>query len=361
MGQAVIITLAVARISAVSQAAAIPQALAELLRIRPEVVEDARLSGEKRASMVLRAGTHKFVVEFKASSDRGAVSLAAAQVRKQAASRPGRWVAAVAVPYMGEAGAQACRDAGVSWFDLSGNADIRAPGLHVRAEGRPNRFLRRGRPGNALAPKGSRVARWLLMHPERAFLQREISKGAGVDEGLTSRVVRWLEERELVVKDARGAWRAKEPGALLDAWQEAYDFNRHRVVRGILGARSSDEVMQNLANALDHRRVGYAISGLAGAWLLTQHAMFRIVTVLLQGEAPPSLLGDLGLLDEPRGANVWLVVPNDDAVFMGSRLEHGLSCAHPLQVYLDLKAHPERAAEAAGEVRRRYLTGKGAA
>jgi hypothetical protein len=41
---------------------------------------------------------------------------------------------------------------------------------------------------------------------------------------------------------------------------------------------------------------------------------------------------------------------------MGSRLEHGLSCAHPLQVYLDLKAHPERAAEAAAEVRRRYLT-----
>lgn len=356
-----VISLVMTQVRAVSQVVAIPQVLAELLGVQPEVVANERLSRESRAEMAVRAGPHKFVVEFKASSDRGAVSLAAAQARKQAASRRGRWTAAVAVPYMGEAGAQACRDAGVSWFDLSGNADIRAPGLHVRVEGRPNRFLRRGRPGNALAPKGSRVARWLLMHPERAFPQREISKGAGVDEGLTSRVVRWLEERELVVKDARGAWRAKDPAALLDAWHEAYDFNRHRIVRGILGARSSDEVMQNLAKALDRRRVGYAMTGLAGAWLLTQHAMFRIVTVLLRDEARPSLLGDLGVIDEPRGANVWLVVPNDDAVFMGSRLEHGLSCAHPLQVYLDLKAHPERAAEAAGEVRRRYLTWKAAA
>jgi len=356
-----VISVGMTRVRDISQAAAIPQVLAELLGVQPDVVAKQRLSRESRPVMVLQAGAHKFVVEFKASSDRGAVSLAAARVREQAASLRGRHIAAVVVPYMGEAGAQACRDAGVSWFDLSGNAGIRAPGLHVRVEGRPNRFLRRGNPGNALAPKGSRVARWLLMHPERAFLQREISKGAGVDEGLTSRVVRWLQERELVVKDDRGAWRAKDPAALLDAWQDAYDFNRHRIVRGILGARSSDEVMQNLAKALHRRRVGYAVTGLAGAWLLTQHATFRTVTVLLQDEIPQSLLGDLGVIGEPRGANVWLVVPNDDAVFMGSRLEHGLSCAHPLQVYLDLKAHPERAAEAAAELRRRYLTWKAAA
>lgn len=358
MGQAMVSSLGMARVSGVSQAVAMPQVLAELLGVRPEAVVNERLSRESRADTIVRAGSHKFVVEFKASSDRGAVSLAARRAREEAASRRGRWIAAVVVPYMGAAGAQACRDAGVSWFDLSGNADIRAPGLHVRVEGRPNRFLRRGKPGNALAPKGSRVARWLLMHPERAFLQREISKEAGVDEGLTSRVVRWLEERELVGKDERGKWRARDPAALLDAWHEAYDFSRHRIVRGILGARTSDEVMQNLAKVLERRRVGYVMTGLAGAWLLTQHAMFRTVTVLLRDEAPPSLLGDLGVIDEPRGANVWLVVPNDDAVFMGSRLEHGLSCAHPLQVYLDLKAHSERAAEAAADVRRRYLSWK---
>jgi len=56
---------------------------------------------------------------------------------------------------MGEAGAQVCREAGVSWFDLSGNADIRAPGLHFRAEGRPNRFLRR-KAGERARPEGGR-------------------------------------------------------------------------------------------------------------------------------------------------------------------------------------------------------------
>jgi hypothetical protein len=119
--------------------------------------------------------------------------------------------------------------------------------------------------------------------------------------------------------------------------------------------------MQKLATELDRRHAGYAMTGLAGAWLLTQHAMFRTVSLLLREVPPTSLLSDLGLLDEPRGANVWLVVPADDAVFMGSRVESGFSCAHPLQVYLDLKGHPERSAEAAAEVRRRFLTWKVAA
>lgn len=338
--------------------AEITRALADLLGTEAQVLAFEDPNQDGRPDTVLQAGPHTVLVEFKANSDSAAVAQAAAQVRKYAGNWGAQWIPAVAVPFMGTAGAKACRDADVSWFDLSGNADIRAPGLHVHVEGKPNRFVRRGRPGNALAPKGSRVARWLLMHPDRAFQQREISKAAGVDEGLTSRVVRWLHQRELVVKDERGAWRAKDPGALLDAWHEVYDFSRHRVTRGILGARSSDEVMQKVATELDRRHAGHAMTGLAGAWLLTQHATFRTVSVLLREAPPTSLLSDLGLLDESRGANLWLAVPNDDAVFMGSRVEFGFSCAHPLQVYLDLKGHPERASEAAEEVRRRYLTWK---
>lgn len=52
-----------------------------------------------------------------------------------------------------------------------------------------------------------------------------------------------------------------------------------------------------------------------------------------------------------RGANLWIVVPADDAVLVGARMVEGAPCVHPLQAYLDLKAHPERAAEAAARLR----------
>ena len=356
MGQVMLFILAVSPKRESSVLTEIPQVLSGLLGV--PAAQLANEGADDRVDLVLQAGAHRFLIECKASGDRAAVTMAANQLRRYAETRRGRWIATVVVPFMGEAGAQACREAGVSWFDLSGNADIRATGLLVHVEGKPNRFLRRGRPGNPLAPKGSRVARWLLMHPDEAFQQRDIAKAAAVDEGLTSRVVRWLQERDLVAKDDRGAWRVKDPGTLLEAWREVYDSGRYRVIRGILGARSSDEVMQKLATELDRRRAGYAMTGLAGAWLLTRHATFRSVSLLLRESPPASLLNDLGLLDEPRGANVWLVVPGDEAVFLGSRVESGFWCAHPLQVYLDLKSQPERATEAADELRRRYLTWK---
>lgn len=58
----------------------------------------------------------------------------------------------------------------------------------------------------------------------------------------------------------------------------------------------------------------------------------------------------------PRSSRV-MVRPVDDGVFVGAGSVDGLPCVHPLQVYLDLKAQPERAAEAAVELRKRLIQG----
>ena len=50
-----------------------------------------------------------------------------------------------------------------------------------------------------------------------------------------------------------------------------------------------------------------------------------------------------------------MVAPNDKGVFEGAEFVDGIRCVHPVQAYLDLKDHPERAAEAAEELRRRII------
>jgi hypothetical protein len=56
----------------------------------------------------------------------------------QNASRKGKAaVPVVVVPFMGEMGRRLCQAAaGVSWFDLSGNAEIVAPGQRSHIEGK---------------------------------------------------------------------------------------------------------------------------------------------------------------------------------------------------------------------------------
>jgi hypothetical protein len=305
-------------------------------------------------TMVEIAGA-TYVIDFRSSSSTAQIVVAIEQVRAAASTaRPGT-IPLVAVPFMGPVGRQRCENAGVSWLDLSGNARIIAPGIRILAEGRPNRFKSRGRPSSVFAPKSARIARWLLMHAGDRLTQREIARATDMDEGFTSRIVSRLVDQGLVVRDKEGRIRPRDPDLLLDAWREVYDFSRHRIIRGHLAARTGEDALRRLARGLQDQGMPYAATGLAASWLLTRFAGFRLTTVYLAEEPSPATLDSLGLREETRGANVWLVVPKDEGVFQGAEEQGEVMCVHPVQTYLDLAGQPERAPEAAEHLRATIL------
>lgn len=328
--------------------------LAELLSISPDQVEaepapclwdDMRLDG------LVRAAGFCFAVEYRSRGDAAEVGAAVRLVQRAAASSRFKLIPLVVAPYIGDVGKGICEEAGVCWLDLSGNAHLVAPGLRVSVQGQPNRYKRPGRPKTVFAPKSSRIARWLLMEPEREFTQRELAKAAGLDEGFTSRIVRHMQQQALVVRSPEGAIKPRDPRTLLAAWREAYDFSRHRIVRGHVAARSGDEVLHRLTSRMRNDELQHAATGLAGAWLLNQFAGFRLVVIYVASMPSAEVQQAMGFREEERGENVWLVVPSDAGVFDGAVKREGICCAHPVQIYLDLKDHPERSAEAAESLR----------
>ena len=111
--------------------------------------------------------------------------------------------------------------------------------------------------------------------------------------------------------------------------------------------------MEALASRLNDLGSGWVATGLSAAWHYTHYTDFRLNTFFVK-EHPvdPQVLG---LRPVERGENVWLIVPSDDGVFY-EKVQQGIQCAHPVQVYLDLQAHPERAAEASAELRKTMMT-----
>lgn len=334
-------------------------ALEELLGVRAvRRLSQAPLGG-LQADLLLQIAGVTFAVEWKAVGDAAQVGSGLRQLQALRKAIPGQRavVPLLAVPFMGETGRRLCEEASISWLDLSGNAWIDAPGRQIRILGHKNRFAARGRPADVFATRSSRVVRALLMERPRAFTQPELVASTGVDKGRVSRLVSRLAAMDLVERAGR-AIRVKDPDVMLDAWRESYDFEQHDIRRGHVAVRSPEELIQRIGRMARPAGVDWAITGLAGAWQLTHFAAFRLTTVFVRQFPPTGWQEELGFQDEPRGANLWLVRPIDDAVFQGAKKAGGIPCAHPLQVYLDLKAHPERAEEAAQEVRRRLLGGK---
>ena len=335
------------------------EVLSELFGSSPEAIEVREVGASERYDYAILVDRRRLIAEYKSNASAGTVAAAIDGLKRSAGNGAGTALPLVIVPYMGQIGRQLCEQSQMSWLDLCGNAKILAPGLRISIEGRPNRFIDRGRPPNVFASKSSRVARQLLFHPSRFQSQAELARQTGLGDGYVSKIVRRLEqEHYLDANDAR-AVRPRDPDVLLDAWRAAYDFDRHRIVKGHLPARSGEELLGRVVKELARENMEWAATGLSAAWLYCSFAAFRLVTIYLSKMPTRHLLNAMEFSEEPKGANLWLVLPDDEGVFQGSELQAGIRCVSPVQTYLDLKNQPERAKDAAAELRRGLLLWRG--
>jgi len=331
----------------------VPGALAGLLDVPPREVK-VEQGGAPDADLLVQAADHVFVVDVLGRVSPGPVVAHAERVTAAAKRLRRKATPLLAAPFMTEAGRRACEGARVPWFDLSGNAHIVAPGLRIIVDGRPNRFRGPGRPSSVFAPKSARVVRWLLMHAEQALSQRELARATDMDEGFVSRIASRLAADSYVVREG-GTLRVKDPALLLDAWQAEYRFDRHTLIQGSVAARSGDALTHFVGDTFAAEDIGHAATGLSAAWQFSQFASFRIATFFITEPPSDELRAKLGFREEARGANLWLVVPNDIGVLQGAEERGGVRCVHPVQAYVDLKGHPERAKEAADRLREELL------
>ena len=304
---------------------------------------------------IVSVGHHTFVIEWNRSGTLGQVGLAANQLIRAVQESDSPLIPLLVVPFMGVKGKSYCEQVGVSWLDLSGNSSITAEGLYVRERGHRNRYRRRGPLESPFGPKGSRIARWMLAHPSAIFRQRELASAVGLNEGYTSRVIRKLLDSQLITREGKGI-RVLDHDLLLNSWEEAYRFNRHARIPGHIPAQSGAELARSVAHTLNTSGTEYALTGLAAAWFQTRYAAFRLLTVYLREAPSPEFMSRLAFRPEPRGANTWFVVPNDEGVLQANETLEEVRCVHPVQAYLDLQEHPERAKEAAEELHSRLLT-----
>ncbi|HTU79884.1 MAG TPA: type IV toxin-antitoxin system AbiEi family antitoxin [Solirubrobacteraceae bacterium] len=169
-----------------------------------------------------------------------------------------------------------------------------------------------------------------------------------LDAGRVSRVVRRLEDDELLVRD-RPLLRPRDRDLLLDAWADEYRFDRHDIIAGHLSGNGI-----GLARELNHRlrdaNIDHAFTGLPAAWALDRFARFRLNSVYVHGD-PRAAADAIELRRNERGANVQLIGPDDRGVFDGQQDVDELPLVSSVQTYLDLLVLPERAREAAEELR----------
>ena len=107
----------------------VPGILAKLLELPEKDVAVVSQKIDSGLDFLLKAAGYHFLVECKSSSSRALLLMALRQISEVRNSFDKNDIPLIVVPYMGRSGMDLCKEHGVSWIDLSGNAHIKAPGF----------------------------------------------------------------------------------------------------------------------------------------------------------------------------------------------------------------------------------------
>jgi len=256
-------------------------------------------------------------------------------------------------PYFSEEAQALCREAGVGYLDLAGNAYLETERVYLLLTGKPNALPRKREVQSPLRGRAERVVRRLLLEPGRIWALRALAEAAQVSLGLVSMATTALAKNGWVAKTRQGVSLLDAKG-LLDAWAGVYDLRNSPFI----AYRAWDDVVileRYLARNKDFAS-RYALTLWSGAHHLLGEAETPGHMALFWRGAPEDLAQALRLSRDVGKGYVFVFQPYDESLLWGAvQTAEGLMVAHPLQVYLDLGSGDERELALAQRVREALL------
>lgn len=231
-------------------------------------------------------------------------------------------------------------DLGAGFLDATGNIRlaIDRPALFIADRGANSDPWRGpGRPRSGLRGEpAARVVRALVDFAP-PYSVPELSARSGASTGATYRVVEFLEEEELITRQAYGAISDVRWRELLMRWSEDYGVAASNTVSLFIEPRGLSVLMDRLRDAPNLK---YAVTGSFAAERLAPFAPPR--QAMIYADDPDQLASALELRPTTTGANVVLAAPAYDVVFERADAIDAIKMAAPSQVAVDLLTGPGR-------------------
>jgi len=247
-------------------------------------------------------------------------------------------------PYISSASAEICRQDGVGFIDFAGNCNLSFGKVYIEQSGKQNPAPQRRELRTLYSPKATRVLRVLLNNPGKTWKTQMLADEADVSLGLTSNIKKLLEDREIILSEAKGI-KLRSPGSLLSEWTENYTYKKNQI-RNYYSLKTVPEIEADIAKFCSQRDIRYALTGFSGAARFAPAVRYQRVMAYING-AVDEISEQLNLKEVTSGSNVMLFSPYDDGVFYGTKKVEDSNVVSPIQLYLDLQGFPGRGEEAA--------------
>jgi len=266
--------------------------------------------------------------------------MALEQLTRAAADRDQDVAFLLAARYLAPATRERIAEAGAGYVDATGNVYFATdrPALLLRDRGADRDPWRGpGRPrGTLKGPPAARVVRALIDFAP-PYTVPEIAERSGASTGATYRVVKFLEEQELLERESQGPITGIRWRSLIERWSRDYGFAPSNTVATFLEPRGLSALTARL---VEESQLEYAVTGSLAVQQVAPYAQARLAMLYVRDINKAAAA--LNLRATATGANVALAAGDYDMAFERTRLEDGLRLAALSQVAVDLLSGPGR-------------------
>jgi len=309
------------------------------------------------ARLLVDGRSHQLICEYKSSGQPRYARTALLELQNYVAHRAPQATPVFIAPYISPAVRQLCKEKGVGYLDLEGNARIAFGGVFIERIVADKPVAQQRELKSLFKPKSAQVLRAMLREPGRAWRVTELSESTGVSLGHVSNVRTGLIDREWARASDDGLV-LSEPDALLDAWRDSYTAppgKRLRFYTLLHGSALEDAVRSALRADNGPGRAAFA-SFSAAQWL-SPYARTGTHYFFADDQGLRKLQAALNLTLGSKGENVVVTVSKDLGLLADTvEPAPGAVCTSPVQTYLDLSIAGERGVEAADHLRQERLS-----
>lgn len=324
-------------------------ALSEVLELKWEPTRfESNTKKGWQPDLIVKAKTDRnvytLVIEIKSSGEPRNIAQVAGYINAMKNSISGYPV--LVVPFISMRGRKMCKDLGLGFVDLSGNAYLKFDSVLIELWGKESKSKETRLLKSLFTEKSTWVIRKMYSKRDHKWKIEELAREANVSLGQAYKVINKLEAEGFVDKK-RGAITLLKSKELLDDWVKVYKFEKQSATGYYCPDKEQEDIFKALRKLSSKQ---YALTLGVGASLVAPFVRSTDVYMYIRGKAD-ELIKTLKLKPVEFGGNLYLILPSDEGVLYDTQRIKGLTLVSNLQLYLDLYNYPMRGREQAEHLR----------
>ncbi|MEE9118885.1 MAG: type IV toxin-antitoxin system AbiEi family antitoxin [Calditrichia bacterium] len=291
---------------------------------------------------------HTLIIEVKSSGEPRNIAQVAGYLSAMKSTISGYPV--LVAPFISLRGRKMCKELGLGFVDLSGNAYLKFGSVLIERMGKESRAKEKRLQKSLFTEKSTWVIRKMFSKQDHKWKIEELARESNVSLGQAYKVINKLEAEGFVDKK-RGAITLLKPKELLDEWVKVYKFEDQSTTGYYCANKEQEDIFKALRKLSPNQ---YALTLGAAASLIAPFVRSTDVYMYIRGKAD-MVVKALKLKPVEFGGNIYLISPTNDAVLYDTQRIKGLTLVSNLQLYLDLYNYPMRGREQAEHLRNELM------